>query len=51
MFVSAEVWDWTLQCPDVQKAPSFNKDMSEHVFQELLSCGFIVVWGALQNGT
>lgn len=51
MFVSAEVWDWTLQCPDVRKAPSFNKEKSERVFQELLICGFIVVWGgALHDG-
>lgn len=47
MFVSAEVWDWTLQCPDVQKAPR----LSERVFQELLICGFTVVWGvALHDG-
>lgn len=43
--MSAEVWDWTLRRPDVQKVPSFNKETSEHVFQELLICGFIVVWG------
>lgn len=43
--MSAEVWDWTLRRPDVQKVPAFNKETSEPVVQELLICGFIVVWG------
>lgn len=43
--MSADVWDWTFRRPDVQKVPSFNKETSEHAFQELLICGCVVVWG------
>lgn len=47
IFMSAEIWDWTFQYPDVQKVPSLNKKTSKHVFQEMWICGFIVVWGGV----
>lgn len=50
IFMSAEIWDWTFQCPDVQKVPSFKKKIYKHVFQETWICGFIVVWGGVLPG-
>lgn len=50
IFMSSEIWDWTFQCPDVQKVPSFNRKIYKHVFQETWMWGFIVVWGGVLPG-
>lgn len=49
IFMNGEIWDWTFQCPDVQKVISFNKKISKRVFQELWICVFIIWGGVLPN--